>query len=172
MKKLYKAAWVSTLLSLILLSMGCSPSTNTQQIINSPSKIIIFNKGLSKELTSKDEIFSKIVDLTNKRIDPKKLTTAKDIVDDTYIASLKKENLSMEFIYNTEQEMNIKGDNFIPFKYYKLFFTLESEQQGVESGSVIYTFQHSDKEHYTEFSRGKLKLSKELINLTRSISEK
>ena len=43
------------------------------------------------------------------------------------------------------------------------------EKSGNKQGSMVHTFQYSDKHHYQDCSRGPLKNSEELVNLVKDI---
>ncbi|MDD7794150.1 hypothetical protein [Clostridium sp. 'White wine YQ'] len=159
--------------------IGCTKSQsdkiNGKQIgkplenaLSTPDKIIIYNNNTSKVLDKTNSDFKKIVDLTNSRFH-NKLSTAKDIIDDTTMESIKKDGLGMEFIYYNEQDLSIKGDGFQPFNYHKLYFQLTSEKYGNEQGSSVHTLQYGDKDHYKDCSRGPLKYSEELVTTVENL---
>lgn len=153
-------------LSLIVLMTGCNSSV--EKIIPSPNKIVIYFDNKSKEIKPEDTSFEKIVDLTNKRIDVSEISTIKDGVNEEYVNELKQEKLSIEFIYEKEQEMSLKGTTFKAIKYYKLFFPLANKGEKYDKSSIVACFQYSDIKNYTDSSRGPLKNSPELIKLVES----
>ncbi|MBK1810228.1 hypothetical protein JHL18_06205 [Clostridium sp. YIM B02505] len=64
-------------LSSMLTISGCSKSNNADKaLIPSPSKIIAYNNGQTKTITSEDKEYKKIVELTNKRVVKKDLSVA------------------------------------------------------------------------------------------------
>ncbi|MDZ5254479.1 hypothetical protein [Clostridium sp. LIBA-8841] len=156
---------VSTILLLMLLPInflfqGCNISN--EEIIKPPNKIVVYYDGAPIEVSKDDKIFKEIVDLTNRRIDKDEISTVKDIVSENYVDSLKTKKLSLEFLYDDEQEMNLTGDGFMPMKYTKLFFLLVSS----ENLDISNYFQYgTSKNGYTNSSRGPLKESIELIEL-------
>jgi hypothetical protein len=139
-----------------------------KDVLTLPDKIVIYSEGTQKELDKTDPRFTKVVKLTNGRFH-NKLSTVQDIIDDDAINNIQKDGLGIEFVYLTEQDMSITGDGFQPFRYNKLYFQLTSQRYGKEQGSTVHTFQHSEKDHYTEYSRGPLKYSKELVTLVKGI---
>jgi hypothetical protein len=165
-----------------LIPFGCAHSEITNEdkiygiqigkelknVLTPPDKIILYAYGTQKEIEKSDPRFAQIVDMTNKRFH-NKLSTAKDMIDDEAMEHLRKDGLGVEFIYFNQRDMSIKGDGFQPFKYYKLYFQLTSQKSGYEQGSKVHTFQHAEKDGYTEYSRGPLKYSEELVNLVKDI---
>ncbi|HHD2752147.1 TPA: hypothetical protein ACOTG0_000917 [Clostridium perfringens] len=165
MKKFSAFILLIFILPISTFFLGCGSSPK-DEIIKSPNKIFVYYDGSPIEISKDDKVFKEIVELTNKRIDKDKLSTAQDIVSENYVDSLKKEKLSLEFLYEEEQEMNLTGDNFTPIKYTKLFFPLViSDNSNYDSSSIISTFQYSNIQGYTDSSRGALNESKELIEL-------
>lgn len=151
--------------------IGCTQPNNVNKnqigkqlknLLPTPDKIIIYSQGSSKKIDTTNPEFKKIFELTNNRFHDK-LSTAKDIIDDKVMESIHKDGLGIEFIYENEQSLSIKGEGFIPFKYCKLYFQLTSKQYGKSQGSSIHLLQYGDKEHYKDCSRGPLKYSEELI---------
>lgn len=138
--------------------------------IQAPDKIVVYNKGISKEIDKNSPEFSKIVELTQKRFH-KRLSTARDGIDNEYIERAIKNELGIEFIYYSEQEFTLSTAGFRPFKYYKLFFQLTSEKYGNESGSDVHFFQFADNENYKNGSRGPLVYSEELVRLMQGLME-
>ena len=163
MKKFLKmaAAFVCITISFSLFG-GCS---SHKQIISAPEKIIIYRYGEAKEITKDNKSFTKIVELANDRIDSDKISTATDIIDDSYVDKLKQAELSVEFVYDKEQDMNVKGDGFKPFKYYKLFFPLKYAYEN----DMTFTFQYGNEENYIDCSRGPLKSPVSMINLVKGL---
>lgn len=154
------------LISLLILTtfIGCSQSK--KEIISKPDKIIIYDKGEVKEIDKTSPNFDKIFELTENRFD-NKISTAKDIINDEVITEIQDDGLGIEFIYDNEQELSMEGDGFKDFKYYKLYFQLESEQYGDSQGSTVHILQYGDKDNYKDSSRGPLKFSKKLIELVK-----
>lgn len=159
--------------------IGCSQSDKVnkeeigkqlENVLSTPDKIIIHNQNSVKELSKNNPEFKKIVELTNKRFHDK-LTTIKDIINDKSMEDIYKDGVGIEFIYNEEQSLNIKGDGFIPFKYYKLYFQLTSERYGNSQGSMVHTLQYGDKEHYKDCSRGFLIYSEQLVKFINSLKQ-
>lgn len=128
-------------------------------------KIIIYRYGEAEEITKDNKNFSKIVKLADDRIDPDKISTALDIIDDSHVDKFKQAELSVEFIYDKKQEMNLKGDGFQPFKYYKLFFPLKYAYEN----DMTFTFQYANQEGYTDSSRCSLKSPVRMINLVKGL---
>lgn len=148
---------------------------NNEKLIPKPNKIIVYKLGKAKILNSKDSSFNEILSLTNKRLDKNMLSTVKDggSINNNYINDLKRSTLSVEFIYTSQQKMEIDNDNFTPIKYYKLFFQLKdlksnNNNDGYDSHNK--TFQYANALNYTGSSRGPLKESKELINTINNIN--
>ena len=142
------------------------------KILNSPDKIIIYGGGKSKEITSRDKEFDKIVSLTNLRFDVKELSTVKD-GEDIYgkVNQKKKRVLAVEFIYNQEQAIDIANSKgYVPIDYYRLFFELRDDLSSAKPGGTGNTvFQYGDKDTYKDSSRGPIKESQELVILVDSI---
>ena len=160
---------VGVFMTIILISISVSIN-NSKAIIPSPDKIILYNLGKSKELKKGDKEFDKIITLTNDRVDIKKLSTVKDTVNNEFITGKKSIVLAVEFIYNKEQELSVKGDGFRPIKYNKLFFELFNPLSSAMLGGPGHTiFQYGDLNHYKDSSRGPLKESEELNAIIRSI---
>lgn len=135
-------------------------------IFSVPDKIIVYKNGVPKEINKDSKNYNKIVKLMNERINTNKISTAKDIIDVFYVERLKEGELSIEFVYNKEHEMNVKGDGFMPFKYYRLFFTLVNK----DCEYMRETFQHGDEQGYIDCSRGPIDSpSKALINLVKGL---
>lgn len=155
---------LSFLLSFLMITIfiGCS---SHKQIISAPEKIIIYRYGEAKEITKDNKSFKKIVELANDRIDSDKISTALDIIDDSHVDKFKQAELSVEFIYDKEQEMNVKGDGFQPFKYYKLFFPLKYAYEN----DMTFTFQYGNEEDYIDCSRGPLKSPASMINFVKGL---
>jgi len=144
------------------------PIRNNLKLLSEPDRIIIYNKGSKFELEGNDVNSLKIVELMNERID-NKISTVKDIIDDTVMKTIEEDGIGVEFIYENEKELNIKGDGFIPFKYNKLYFQVTSEKYGNGQGSIVHCMQYGDKEHYKDSSRGPLKYSSDLVNLVKIV---
>jgi len=171
---------ITSLLMIIVICMsviGCTQSDkiSTEQIgkpvgniIAVPDKIIIHNISNSKELDKTNPELKNIVKLTNSRFHDK-ISTAKDIIDDTQMQSIFKDGLGIEFIYSDEQELSINGDGFKPFKYNKLYFQLISEKYGDEQGSPVHNMQYGDKEQYKDWSIGPLKYSEDLVKVVENL---
>lgn len=139
-----------------------------KSVLPKPDKTLIYSNGNTKELDKDSSEYKKVVQLTEKRFHDK-LSTAKDIIEDSTMNDIRKDGLGIEFLYDNEQELSIKGDGFQPFKYYKLYFQLTSEKSGNSQGSIVHTLQYGDKEHYKDSSRGPLKYSEELVSLVESL---
>lgn len=162
MKKISTVLLLMLIFPIASLFQGCNVSND--EIIKLPNKIFVYYDGSPIEISKEDKIFKEIVQLTNKRIDKDKISTVQDVVSENYVDSLKKEKLSLEFLYEEEQEMNLTGDGLIPIKYTKLFFPLViSDNSNYNSSSLMGTFQYSNIQGYTDSSRGSLNESKELI---------
>ena len=161
-----------SILLLVFLANGCNKSdskSNLKAIIPNPDKITLYDGGKTIEVKKDDKNFEKIINLTNDRINAKKLSTAKDIIDDKVMDGKKKIVVAVEFIYDKEQELNVKGDGFNPIKYNKLFFELSNPLSSVKPGGVENTaFQYGDLNHYKDSSRGPIKEPKELIDIVES----
>lgn len=165
MKKFSAFMMLIFILPIGTLFLGCG-SLPKDEIIKSPNKIFVYYDGSPIEISKDDKIFKEIIELTNKRIDKDKISTAQDVVSENYVDSLKKEKLSLEFLYEEEQQMNLTGDGFMPMKYTKLFFPLViNENSNYDQSSTISTFQYGTAQGYTNCSRGSLKESKELVDL-------
>lgn len=121
-----------------------------------PQKIIIYNQGNKKEIEKDNEYFSKIIELTDKCI-KRKQSTAKDLVDDASIDTMRNNGLGIEFIYSGIHVMFSTS----PFIYNKLYFQLGG------SGSDD-AFQHAIGT-YSGSSRGPIVYSEELINTVHSV---
>lgn len=130
------------ILLIAIIFMPLFNTCSTKNAINAPDKIIIYKNGIGKEIPKNNKNFDTIVKLTNERINPNILDEAKDEVDDSYIYRLKDDDLSIEFIYVKEQEMNTRSAYLQPFKYYKLFFPLKIK----DGYNIINVFQRGDSE--------------------------
>jgi len=141
------------------------------EILNSPDKIIIFGGGKSKEITSKDKEFNKIVSLTNSRFNIEGLTTEQDGGDiNGKVNQKKKTALATEFIYYQEQAIDVNSIGFVPIRYYRLFFELRDDLSSAKPGGIGNTaFQYGDKYTFKDSSRGPIKESQELVILLDSI---
>lgn len=163
---------VSALL-LVFLANGCNKSdgkNNSKALIPNPDKIILYYGERTKEVKKDDKSYERIVELTNDRMDVKKLSTVKDVIDDKVIDAKKKTVTAAEFIYDEEQELNVKGDGFNPIKYNKLFFELSNPLSSIKPGGVENTvFQYGDSSHYKDSSRGPLKEPKELTAIVEGL---
>lgn len=152
-----------TLLLLLLILSGCNKATKS--IIPSPSKIIVYNNGLTKTLTATDKEYENIVKLTNSRVKEEKLAVAKDADIDNFVNMEKKNATAVEFIYDEETEIDVKNSNgFSPIKFNKLFFKLSEDESN--SNTV---FQYGNKDKYIDSSRGPLEESKELLEFVYAI---
>jgi hypothetical protein len=154
-------------LSSMLTISGCSKSNNADKaLIPSPSKIIAYNNGQTKTLTSEDKEYKDIVELTNRRVVKKNLSTAKDGIEiDNFVKDEKKNATAVEFLHDEEAKIDVKNSNgFDPIKFYKLFFKLNED-----SSKTNTVFQYGDKDKYIDSSRGPLKESKELLELVNNI---
>lgn len=170
---------VSLLMVLIfcISLVGCTQSDkiNGKQIgkelknvLQTPDKIVIYSNVGSKELDKNSSEFKKLVELTENRFHDK-LSTVQDIIDDSTMSDIRKDGLGIEFLYNNEQEIAIKGDGFQSFKYYKLYFQLTSQKYDSSQGSTVHTLQYADKDHYKDCSRGPLKYSEKLVKLVEDL---
>lgn len=172
MNRIFKVStMLITSILFLFLANACTKSVNqnnSKVIISSPDKIILYNLGKSKEVKKGDKEFDKIINLTNDRIDTKKLSTVKDIIDDEFIAKKKNRVMAVEFIYNKEQKLNRDGLSTI--KYKKLFFELDDALSSAMLGGPGHIiFQYGDSNHYKSSSIGPLNDSKELITIVKSI---
>lgn len=166
---------LSVLIGIFVLIMslaGCSTAgKNKSSILPEPDKIIIYNNGTEiKKLDKNSTEFNKLFELTNSRFN-NKLSTATDIIDEHAMSMIKEDGLGLEFVYSSEQNMNIKGDGFTPFKYYRLYFQITSKTYGNNMGSTVHSFQHGDKDQYLEYSRGPLKYSEELVKEVQKLTK-
>lgn len=139
-------------------------------IINTPSKILIYSNENIKEINSDNNAFNEIVNMTNDRF-INNLTIIQDVVNDDYINKLKKEKLSIEFIYDNEQEIDIQNQTI---KYNRLFFPLMSENN---EDNIVETFQYGNKNGYNNLSDesinhsiGSLKKAEKLIEKIKQIN--
>lgn len=165
MKKFSVLLILIFLLPISISILGCGGSSN-DKIIKLPNKIFVYYDGSPIEISKEDNIFKDIVELTNKRIDKDKLSTIQDVVSENYVDSLKKEKLSLEFLYEKDQEMNLTGDGFTSMSYTKLFFPLIlNDTSSYDSNSVVSSFQFGGTQGYIDSSRGPLIESKELIEI-------
>lgn len=174
MNKILKVSiMLLTSMLFIFLANGCTKSVNqnnSKAIIPSPDRIMLYNLGKSKEIKKNDKEFDKVISLINDRIDIKKLSTVKDTVDDGFIGAKKNTVMAVEFIYDKEQKLSVKGDGFGTIKYYKLFFELQDKLSSIAPGGVGYkVFQYGDLNHYKDSSRGPIKQSEELITIVGGI---
>lgn len=169
----FKSIFLIALVLFFISFMGCiqTDKINGKQIgkglksvLPKPDKILIYSNGNTKELDKDSSEYKKVVQLTEKRFHDK-LSTAKDIIEDSTMNDIRKDGLGIEFLYDNEQELSIKGNGFQPFKYYKLYFQLTSKKAGNSQGSMVHTLQYGDKEHYKDCSRGPLKYSEKLVSL-------
>ena len=145
-------------------------TNNTNAVLKRPDKIIVYDLGKSKEIKNSDKEFDKIVNLTRDRIDFKKISFVKDIVDDGFIGQKKDVVMAVEFIYGEEQELSVNGDSLSPIKYNKLFFELFDRLSSAMSGGPGHTiFQYGDLNHYKASSIGPLKGAEELITIVENV---
>lgn len=165
MKKFSVLVILIFLLPISISILGCGSSSN-DKIIKLPNKIFVYYDGSPIEISNEDKIFKDIIELTNKRFDKDTISTIQDVVSENYVDSLKKEKLSLEFLYEKDQEMNLTGNGFISMNYTKLFFPLIlNGTSSYNSNSLSSTFQFGTTQGYTDSSRGPLTDSKELIEL-------
>lgn len=142
-------------------------------VLAEPDRIIIYSKGTAvKKLDKNSSELKKLVNLTSSRFHSK-LSTAKDIINEDIMTRKKADGLGIEFIYSREQYMDLKGYNygFVPFKYYRLYFQITSKTYGNSPSSDVHTFQHGDKYRYSEYSRGSLKYSDELVQEVENLAK-
>ncbi|MHC1685265.1 MAG: hypothetical protein AB6733_20390 [Clostridiaceae bacterium] len=149
------------LLTLIFLVVGCSKVNNETKVITTPDRLFIYYNGEKLEANSKHEDFNKIVDLTNERIKKEDLSMVLDSMDiDKKISDKKNTGISIEFIYNDEQETTIAdtdGDSLI--KYNRLFFQLSPDSDDFDK-----CFQYGNNEQYIGSCIGPSKEPKSLLN--------
>lgn len=174
MKKIFKVSiMLISIILFILLANGCTKSASqnkSEAIIPSPDKIMLYNLGKSKEVKKGDKEFDKIITLTIDRVDIKNLSIVQDTVNDEIITGKKNRVMAVEFIYNKEHELIIKGDRFNSIRYNKLFFELFDPLSSAMLGGPGHTiFQYGDLNHYKDSSIGPLKEPKELITVVKSI---
>ena len=176
-KMKFKSTFLIVFLLFCISLIGCTQADkiNGKQIgkelknvLPKPDNILIYSNGNTKELGKDSSEYKKVVQLTEKRFHDN-LSTVKDIIDDSTMNGIRKDGLGIEFLYNNQQELSIKGDGFQPFKYYKIYFQLTSQKYGNSQGSMVHTLQYGDKEHYKGCSRGPLKYSKELVRLVEGL---
>lgn len=148
-------------LTLIFLVIGCSKASNEVKLITIPNRILIYYDGEQIEANSKHEDFVKIVDLTNDRVSKGDLSIGLDSVDiDRKVSGKKKTGISVEFIYNDEQETTIANSNGdFSIKYNRLFFQLSPDGDNFDD-----CFQYGDKDQYIGPSIEPIKESKDIIN--------
>ncbi|GKX67019.1 hypothetical protein [Inconstantimicrobium mannanitabidum] len=121
-------------LTLCMTIVLCSCNSNKPAtIFKAPDKIIVYKDGKDYTIDKNDKDFNKIVELTNKRIDTKKFSPVKDIISDQTINYLKKDSLSLEFIYNEEHVY-----------YNKLFFLIKSKDSGDDDTSATHFYQYGN----------------------------
>ncbi|EOU1700733.1 hypothetical protein LTX14_001899 [Clostridium perfringens] len=108
--------------------------------------------------------------MTNNRFN-NDLTIIQDVVNDDYINKLKKEKLSIEFIYDNEQKIDVQKQTI---KYDRLFFPLIPENN---EDNIVETFQYGNKDGYNNLSEksinhsiGSLKKSDKLIEKIKQIN--
>lgn len=147
---------------------GTNIGNELKNVLPAPDKILIYSNGNTKELYKDSSEYKKVLQLTEKRFHDK-ICSCQDFINDSIMKGIRKDGLGIEFLYNKEQELSIKGDDFQPFKYYKLYFQLTSEEYGDEQGSPVHTLQYGDKKHYKRFSRGPLKYSEQLVKLVKDL---
>ncbi|MDP4089369.1 MAG: hypothetical protein Q8930_08905 [Bacillota bacterium] len=109
------------------------------------------------EIDKNNEYFGKIVELTDTCL-KRKQSTAKDIVDDTAVETMKNNGLGIEFVYS---EFHIMFSTS-PFIYNKLYFQLEGNSYNDEGF-------YNAMGRYGGASRGPFGYSEELINIVPSI---
>lgn len=134
-------------------------------VIATPDKIIVYLMGGKKELIAKDKEFKTIVKLTNSRINKDELLIIKTKRDfnNEYVESMKKIGIALEFIYDNEQEINIKNsDETAAEKYYRIFFRMGSGSISYVSKYEDNIFHLGDKDKYNVFSVGLLEKSDDL----------
>lgn len=160
--------FLSTFFLLILgvFNIACTNKT----ILNTPSKILIYSNENIKEINSDNSAFNEIVNMTNNRFN-NDLTIIQDVVNDDYINKLKKEKLSIEFIYDNEQKIDVQKQTI---KYDRLFFPLIPENN---EDNIVETFQYGNKDGYNNLSEksinhsiGSLKKSDKLIEKIKQIN--
>lgn len=151
--------------SIFLLSC-VNKKVDTQKIVNIPDKIIFYTHGKIQEISSDNSIFIELVDLTNSRFDTDKISISKDGVDiNKFVSDSKQADISIEFIYNEKQKINIKNSQgFNPISYNKLYFIIKSEN----NFNSEY-FQFSDGQNYIDSSRGPIKPPNEIFDLINTL---
>ncbi|NMM62953.1 hypothetical protein HBE96_09600 [Clostridium sp. P21] len=145
MKK--KAIISSLILVLVVLLIGVFYYIKSSKLnisIPAPNRIITYNHGQSKILTSNDKNFNDIVKLINDRFEKSNSYNLKH--SSKNVSSLYKNKLSwecLEFIYDGDKSLKLKNKNI---KYRKLFFTIRSENNS-DYGT---DFAYGDKEYIAE----------------------
>lgn len=164
-----KAFIVCLAMAFLTLSFfGCDNKNNSNVTIATPDKIIIYYNNQSKEIDNTNDEFKYIVKLTNERFSKEKLVMVQDIVTNEFVDNLKKEQLSIEFVYNDEQKMDTRINELSEIKYNRLFFNLVNKSPEYKSSHAA-TFQYGDKDNYMKSSFGTLEQSKKLKHLSSNV---
>lgn len=164
MRNIYFILSVFIVLSISLIGCSNEKGKDIENVLSIPNKIVIYKNGTTIDVENTRKEYKSIFELTNSRFHDK-MSTAQDSIDDSSIEYMKKDGIGVEFIYNAEQTMEVKGEGFKPFTYYKLYFQLDSKKSGNAQGSSVHTLCHGDKDNYKEYSRGPLKYSEELVSI-------
>lgn len=151
----------------LVLIISCVYFISSRDVLPIPDKILVFRNGAKTELQKTDPRYDQIVNLTNGRFGFN-VSVAQDIIDDTAMKEIRNDGIGIEFIYSTEKLLT-RGSGSKPFRYNKLYFQLTSKKYGNEQGSTVYSFQHAENDHYTEYSRGPLKYSLKLVTIVEGI---
>lgn len=145
---------------MIINFVGCTNEQKTPKILDYPDKIIVYKKGAQKLIKSSNPEFRRIMDITNRRFN-KKVCATKRTVDDKVIEQRKNDVLTIEFIYSSEQELDIVGESVSQLKYTRLFFPLESTIEECEESYLYY----GDGKKYYNGALKNLNDADDLINL-------
>lgn len=145
------------LFCLIICLCFCGCGEKHVDVVPAPDKIIIYKNGKLNEINKDNNKFSKIVNLLNERFDKAVLSEVLSKMNDESLSKLKKEELSMEFIYSKEQVFDYKQKSF---KYKKLFFPLKIKSNLDEEDEFYY----AEDDKYT-FPLARLPRSEDLIDL-------
>jgi len=132
-----------------------------------PDKIILYSKGKTKEIDKNHNKFSSIVKLNNKRITSDGIKSMVEEACDELVSNEKKYMNAMEFVYNTNKNMEI-GTQTIT--YNKLFFKIYYENSDTTNwGQVEDYFKYYDGTNYKSSIINGLETSPEINKIIEDI---
>ncbi len=144
-----------------------SKSKGQPKVLPEPDKLAIYKNGNRLTVEKNNPIFDKIVELSNKRLNSN-ISIVQLIIDKQMIDNVKKDILTLEFIYSNEQTF-IKQHNTgnVEFKYTNIIFPLVTKSE-VYANDYMFS-EYNGK--YTMGPLGKLSDPNELVNIVNGVIE-